>query len=128
MSGPSRIRDIGRKWKSGTSKRKRKADEAKENEVMSSNMMKFFKKPASCITTTNLDESIPQTEVQTQNSFENISDISVSENKEVSNQLSITNLEESVPEIEKRKQNSTANIAPFIVSKIKEVTTTGLED
>ncbi|KAK4880038.1 hypothetical protein RN001_008184 [Aquatica leii] len=48
--GPSRDRDIGRKWESGASKRKRKAETIMSNQAMSSSMMKFLKKHSSGVT------------------------------------------------------------------------------
>lgn len=45
--GPSRDRDLGRKWESGSAKRKRKAERAVGNQVLSSSMMKFLKKTLS---------------------------------------------------------------------------------
>ncbi|KAL4703081.1 hypothetical protein ACJJTC_018118 [Scirpophaga incertulas] len=42
MSGPSRDRDAHRKWESGASKRKRKAEMAVTNEALSSSMLKFL--------------------------------------------------------------------------------------
>jgi len=42
MSGPSRDRDAHRKWESGASKRKRKAEMAVANEVLGASMRKFL--------------------------------------------------------------------------------------
>lgn len=55
MSGSSRDRDTGRKWESGASKRKRKAEMMQVNQAMSTSMMKFLNK-TSTSTTTDLDE------------------------------------------------------------------------
>ncbi|KAF2886830.1 hypothetical protein ILUMI_19344 [Ignelater luminosus] len=56
--GPSRDRDIGKKWKSGASKRKRKAETVLSNQAMSFSIMKFLKKPCSGITAPeSFDES-----------------------------------------------------------------------
>lgn len=57
--GPRRDRDIGRKWESGSAKRKRKAERAVSNQVLSSGMMKFLKKTASG--STESSESIAST-------------------------------------------------------------------
>lgn len=45
MSG--RDRDIGRKWESGSAKRKRKAERTASNQALSLNMMKFLNQTAS---------------------------------------------------------------------------------
>ncbi|CAH1636240.1 unnamed protein product [Spodoptera littoralis] len=45
MSG--RDRDVGRKWESGSAKRKRKAERTASNQVLSLNMMKFLNQTAS---------------------------------------------------------------------------------
>lgn len=45
--GPKRDRDIGRKWESGSAKRKRKAERAVSNQVLSSSMIKFLSQTAS---------------------------------------------------------------------------------
>ncbi|GFT52637.1 hypothetical protein TNCV_3765361 [Trichonephila clavipes] len=48
--GPTRERDIGRKWESGALKRKRKAVTVVSNQALSSSMMKFLKKPSTSVT------------------------------------------------------------------------------
>lgn len=60
MSG--RDRDIGRKWESGSVKRKRKAERTATNQVLSLNMMKFLNQTASG--STEPSESIASTSTQ----------------------------------------------------------------
>jgi len=55
MSGCSRDRDSGWKWKSGASKRKRKSEIMQVNQAMSTRMMNFLNK-TSTSNTTDLDE------------------------------------------------------------------------
>lgn len=59
--GPSRDRDIGRKWESGASKKRRKAETVMSNQTLSSSMMKYLsKKPCSEVTSFESDESVVQ--------------------------------------------------------------------
>ncbi|GBP96531.1 hypothetical protein EVAR_92187_1 [Eumeta japonica] len=60
MSG--RDRDIGRKWESGSAKRKRKAERTASNQALSLNMMKFLNQTASGSTVPS--ESIASTSTQ----------------------------------------------------------------
>ena len=60
MSG--RDRDIGRKWESGSAKRKRKAERTATNQVLSLNLMKFLNQTASG--STEPSESIASTSTQ----------------------------------------------------------------
>ncbi|GFT32833.1 hypothetical protein TNCV_5038801 [Trichonephila clavipes] len=48
--GPTRDRDMGRKWESDALKRKRKALTAIPNEALSSSMVKILKKPSTSVT------------------------------------------------------------------------------
>ncbi|GFQ99542.1 hypothetical protein TNCT_654261 [Trichonephila clavata] len=48
--GPTRDRDIGKKWESGALKRKRKAVTVISNQALSSSMMKFLEKPSTSVT------------------------------------------------------------------------------
>ncbi|CAH0404237.1 unnamed protein product [Chilo suppressalis] len=57
-----RDRDIGRKWESGSAKRKRKADRTASNQVLSLNTMKFLNQTASG--STEPSESIDSTSTQ----------------------------------------------------------------
>ncbi|CAH0669123.1 unnamed protein product [Spodoptera exigua] len=63
MSG--RDRDIGRKWESGSAKRKRKTERTATNKVLSLNMMKFLNQTASG--STEPSESIASTSTQQTN-------------------------------------------------------------
>ncbi|GFS61259.1 hypothetical protein TNIN_128431 [Trichonephila inaurata madagascariensis] len=56
--GPTRDRDLGRKWESGALKRKRKAVTVISNQVLSSSMMKFLKKPTSVIASESSGETL----------------------------------------------------------------------
>ncbi|GFQ82353.1 hypothetical protein TNCT_540471 [Trichonephila clavata] len=58
--GPTRDRDIGRKWESGALKRKRKAVTVISNQALSSSMMKFLKKPSTSVTASESNESFIQ--------------------------------------------------------------------
>lgn len=70
--GTKRDRDKGRKWESGSAKRKRKAERALSNQVLSSGMMKFLSQTESGSTKSN--ESVASTSQQ---------HVSVSENSEI---------------------------------------------
>ncbi|GFT81442.1 zinc finger MYM-type protein 5 [Trichonephila clavipes] len=48
--GPTRDRDIGRKWEPGALKRKRRAVTVISNRALSSSMIKFLKKPSTIVT------------------------------------------------------------------------------
>lgn len=59
MSSSSKDKETGRKWESGASKRKRKAEIILSNQSMSSSMMKFLNKSnASSVLVTDNNESI----------------------------------------------------------------------
>ncbi|KAL4721540.1 hypothetical protein ACJJTC_001076 [Scirpophaga incertulas] len=70
----SRDRDIGRKWESGSAKRKRKAERTATNQVLSLNMMKFLNQTASG--STEPSESIASTSTQqtSEEPLENVPD------------------------------------------------------
>lgn len=82
MSGSSKDRDTGRKWESGASKRKRKAEMMQVNQAMSTSMMKFLNK-TSTSTTTDLDEPNAKMEVETKSDLETSPPINTFENKEI---------------------------------------------
>ncbi|KAL4718201.1 hypothetical protein ACJJTC_014060 [Scirpophaga incertulas] len=70
----SRDRDIGRKWESGSAKRKRKAERTATNQVLSLNMMKFLNQTA--CGSTEPSESIASTSTQqtSEEPLENVPD------------------------------------------------------
>lgn len=99
--GPSRDRDVGRKWESGASKRKRKAETAISNQALSSSMMKFLKKPSSGVTASeSCDETLfSETEPASQlnETFSQISDTAL---PSTSSESAVTQISESNKELE----------------------------
>ncbi|XP_067121206.1 uncharacterized protein [Centruroides vittatus] len=75
MSGlsPKKDRNIGRKWESGSAKRKRKAERAVSNQVLSSGMMTFLNQTASG--STESSESIASTSKKHRATSENPSNL-----------------------------------------------------
>lgn len=64
MSDSGRNRDFNRKWESGAAKRKRTAERAASNKVLSLGLMKFLKTTASVIVDSSESIALPSEKKQ----------------------------------------------------------------